>query len=113
MVCIGCICLALVPQDNSEGRPLLRPKILVRALRMSWSLRPSYLLYISLERVYAATSNRELVGQKFNISKEEEGRRDGKVTEAMDCFSVGCVSAKLFLEGAPLFALSQLFQYWA
>ncbi|KAJ6613557.1 hypothetical protein B0H10DRAFT_2047665 [Mycena sp. CBHHK59/15] len=42
---------------------------------------------------------------------ESEGKRDGKVTEAMDCFSAGCVIAELFLEGAPLFTLSQLFKY--
>lgn len=41
----------------------------------------------------------------------EGGKRDGRVTEAMDCFSVGCVIAELFLEGAPLFKLSQIFQY--
>ena len=29
----------------------------------------------------------------------------------MDCFSAGCVLAELFLEGAPLFTLSQLFKY--
>ena len=33
------------------------------------------------------------------------------MTEAMDIFSAGCVIAELFLEGAPLFKLSQLFQY--
>lgn len=33
------------------------------------------------------------------------------MTEAMDCFSAGCVIAELFLEGAPLFSLSQLFKY--
>lgn len=29
----------------------------------------------------------------------------------MDCFSAGCVIAELFLEGTPLFSLSQLFKY--
>ncbi|KAI6038614.1 hypothetical protein EDC04DRAFT_2896147 [Pisolithus marmoratus] len=33
------------------------------------------------------------------------------VTEAMDIFSAGCVIAEMFLEGAPLFTLSQLFKY--
>ncbi|XP_006455254.1 hypothetical protein AGABI2DRAFT_121188 [Agaricus bisporus var. bisporus H97] len=42
---------------------------------------------------------------------ELEGKRDGKVTEAMDCFSTGCVIAELFLEGVPLLSLSQLFKY--
>lgn len=40
-----------------------------------------------------------------------EPRREGEVTEAMDCFSAGCVIAELFLEGAPMFTLSQLFKY--
>ena len=35
---------------------------------------------------------------------------DEAVTWAMDIFSVGCVIAELFLE-APIFSLSQLFQY--
>jgi phosphoinositide-3-kinase, regulatory subunit 4 len=42
---------------------------------------------------------------------ELDGKRDGKVTEAMDCFSAGCVIAEVFLEGAQLFTLSQLFKY--
>ena len=29
----------------------------------------------------------------------------------MDCFSAGCVVAELFLEGKPLFTLSELFKY--
>ena len=29
----------------------------------------------------------------------------------MDIFSAGCVIAEMFLEGAPLFTLSQLFKY--
>ena len=29
----------------------------------------------------------------------------------MDVFSAGCVIAEMFLEGAPLFSLSQLFKY--
>lgn len=29
----------------------------------------------------------------------------------MDVFSAGCVIAEVFLEGAPLFTLSQLFKY--
>jgi len=29
----------------------------------------------------------------------------------MDVFSLGCVIAELFLEGTPLFSLSQMFKY--
>jgi phosphoinositide-3-kinase regulatory subunit 4 len=35
----------------------------------------------------------------------------GTVTDAMDVFSLGCVIAELFLEGTPLFSLSQMFKY--
>ena len=45
--------------------------------------------------------------------RDGEGKKESKVTEAMDCFSAGCVLAELFLEGAPLFSLSQLFEYRA
>lgn len=41
----------------------------------------------------------------------EFGKRDGKVTEAMDVFSLGCVLAELWMEGTPPFTLSQLFKY--
>ncbi|KAF5339043.1 hypothetical protein D9758_014111 [Tetrapyrgos nigripes] len=68
--------------------------------------------YIAPERFYTAASNPEISAKKSRLALEEHGgKRDGKVTEAMDCFSVGCVIAELFLEGAPLFTLSQLFKY--
>lgn len=38
-------------------------------------------------------------------------KRDGKVTEAMDVFSLGCVIAELWRDGAPIFTLMQLFKY--
>ncbi|KAF8242959.1 ARM repeat-containing protein [Wilcoxina mikolae CBS 423.85] len=38
-------------------------------------------------------------------------RDDTKITDEMDIFSLGCVIAELFLEGTPLFTLSQLFKY--
>lgn len=55
--------------------------------------------YIAPERFYTRASGEEVPG------------RDGKVTEAMDVFSAGCVLAELFLEGTALFSLSQLFKY--
>lgn len=68
--------------------------------------------YIAPERFYTAAHNPEISAKKFRLSMEEtEGRRDGKVNESMDCFSAGCVIAELFLEGAPLFTLSQLYKY--
>ncbi|KAJ7216643.1 hypothetical protein GGX14DRAFT_442277 [Mycena pura] len=68
--------------------------------------------YIAPERFYTAANNPEISAKKSKIAMDEnEGKRDGKVTESMDCFSAGCVIAEVFLEGAPLFTLSQLFKY--
>ena len=39
------------------------------------------------------------------------GTQDMTVTEAMDVFSMGCVIAELWRDGAPTFTLSQLFKY--
>lgn len=44
----------------------------------------------------------------LDAGQKKEG---GELTEAMDIFSLGCVIAELFLEGTPLFTLSQLFKY--
>ncbi|KZT63489.1 WD40 repeat-like protein [Daedalea quercina L-15889] len=68
--------------------------------------------YVAPERFYTAAENPEISAKKSKLAMEDgEGRRDGRVTEAMDCFSAGCVIAELFLEGSPLFTLSQLFKY--
>ncbi|KAK0532074.1 Serine/threonine-protein kinase [Tilletia horrida] len=39
------------------------------------------------------------------------GQRDGKVKEAMDVFSLGCVIAELWRDGKATFNLSQLYKY--
>ncbi|GAA5967346.1 hypothetical protein JCM11641_000519 [Rhodosporidiobolus odoratus] len=62
--------------------------------------------YIAPERFYAAGS--EIAKQKEGL---EWGKRDGKVTEQMDVFGLGCVLAELWMEGTPPFTLSQLFKY--
>ncbi|RPD52474.1 ARM repeat-containing protein [Lentinus tigrinus ALCF2SS1-7] len=68
--------------------------------------------YIAPERFYTASENPDISAKKSKLASEDgEGKRDGKVTEAMDCFSAGCVIAELFLEGKPLFTLSELFKY--
>ncbi|KAI0327534.1 hypothetical protein GY45DRAFT_1373135 [Cubamyces sp. BRFM 1775] len=68
--------------------------------------------YIAPERFYTASENPDISAKKSRLATEDgEGRKDGKVTEAMDCFSVGCVIAELFMEGKPLFTLSELFKY--
>ncbi|KAJ7835392.1 hypothetical protein B0H14DRAFT_2796790 [Mycena olivaceomarginata] len=67
---------------------------------------------IKSENILVTSWNWVYLAKKSKIAMDEnEGKRDGKVTEAMDCFSAGCVIAELFLEGAPLFTLSQLFKY--
>ncbi|KAL7284649.1 hypothetical protein ACG7TL_001946 [Trametes sanguinea] len=68
--------------------------------------------YIAPERFYTTNDNPDISAKKSRLAAEDgEGRRDGKVTEAMDCFSAGCVIAELFMEGKPLFTLSELFKY--
>ncbi|KAF8653642.1 hypothetical protein AX16_003794 [Volvariella volvacea WC 439] len=68
--------------------------------------------YIAPERFYTVVDNPEISARKSRLAMEElNAQRDGKVTEAMDVFSAGCVIAELFLEVAPLFTLSQLFKY--
>lgn len=49
-----------------------------------------------------------LAPERFTGLSEE---KTGAVTDSMDIFSLGCVIAELFLEGTPLFDLSQLFKY--
>lgn len=56
--------------------------------------------YIAPERFYKTNESRS------GVEADKE-----PVTEAMDIFSAGCVIAEMFLEGAPLFTLSQLFKY--
>lgn len=41
------------------------------------------------------------------------GRPNGRITEAMDVFSLGCVLAELWRDGSPLFTLSQMYRYRA
>lgn len=71
--------------------------------------------YVAPERFYAASAKPEGMGAGRRASIESTGTsgegKPGAVTEAMDVFSAGCVVAELFMEGAPLFTLSQLFKY--
>lgn len=62
--------------------------------------------YVAPERFY--TANSEISRKKAGL---EPGRSLGRVTEAMDVFSLGCVIAELLVEGTPPFTLSQLFKY--
>ncbi|KAJ3279418.1 Serine/threonine-protein kinase, partial [Borealophlyctis nickersoniae] len=55
--------------------------------------------YLAPERFYAPGET--LFGDVNNVA----------VTPAMDVFSLGCTIAELFLEGTPLFSLSQLLRY--
>ena len=74
--------------------------------------------YIAPERFYTADKQGDAIkrsqgAESFGAGRGDGSRKEGKVTEAMDVFSVGCVLAELFLEGTPLFTLSQLFKYRA
>ena len=64
--------------------------------------------YIAPERFFVAGS--EISKRKATLDFD---KRDGKVSESMDVFSLGCVIAELFLEGSAMFTLSQLFKYRA
>lgn len=81
--------------------------------------------YLAPERFYEAGSKHApaMAGMVVNNSDMLErlggvhaglsglGRQSDKVTQAMDVFSMGCVIAELWREGAPTFTLSQLFKY--
>ncbi|KAJ8472505.1 hypothetical protein ONZ45_g16629 [Pleurotus djamor] len=45
--------------------------------------------YIAPERFYTAVDNPDISAKKSKLAGDDEGKRDGKVTEAMDCFSAG------------------------
>ncbi|RUS22693.1 hypothetical protein BC937DRAFT_87736 [Endogone sp. FLAS-F59071] len=62
--------------------------------------------YLAPERFYKPGSDIDK-----RMSELEWGQKAGELTAAMDIFSVGCVIAELFLEGASIFSLSQLFKY--
>jgi len=71
--------------------------------------------YVAPERFYSTEKTPESSFKKPHddgvSGQGEGGKKESKVTEAMDVFSAGCVLAELFLEGAALFTLSQLFKY--
>ncbi|THH10662.1 hypothetical protein EW145_g1172 [Phellinidium pouzarii] len=72
--------------------------------------------YVAPERFYTTEKAQDSAkctspAEEPGPSRTEESKKDGKVTEAMDVFSAGCVLAELFLEGTALFTLSQLFKY--
>ncbi|KAG8906368.1 Serine/threonine-protein kinase [Tulasnella sp. 403] len=65
--------------------------------------------YLAPERFFSEGS--EISKKKHEL--EGGDHRDGKINEAMDVFSAGCVIAEMFLEGRSTFTLSQLFKYRA
>ncbi|EJD02926.1 uncharacterized protein FOMMEDRAFT_123012 [Fomitiporia mediterranea MF3/22] len=72
--------------------------------------------YIAPERFYTTEKMPDALKRSQAIddstsTRVESSKKEGKVTESMDVFSAGCVLAELFLEGTPLFTLSQLFKY--
>ncbi|KAI7899371.1 uncharacterized protein BX663DRAFT_555007 [Cokeromyces recurvatus] len=62
--------------------------------------------YIAPERFYKSGTE---IDQRMKLMPENSFKSE--ITPEMDIFSAGCVIAELFLEGTPLFTLSQLFKY--
>lgn len=64
--------------------------------------------YVAPERFYNSKHKNDIL-QNFN----DDGKYLGhdRLTDAMDCFSLGCVIAELYSDGEPTFTLSQLFKY--
>ncbi|ONH67192.1 Serine/threonine-protein kinase VPS15 [Cyberlindnera fabianii] len=65
---------------------------------------------------YFDTSQRRtcyLAPERFLSSEETDDSHPkfNKATKEMDIFSMGCVIAEIFLEGSPIFTLSQLYKY--
>jgi phosphoinositide-3-kinase regulatory subunit 4 len=60
-----------------------------------------------------ATSQMELGGASGSASwiGGGIGKRDGKVTEEMDVFSIGCSLLEMWTDGASVFTLSELYSY--
>ncbi|KAK8845442.1 hypothetical protein IAR55_006155 [Kwoniella newhampshirensis] len=77
--------------------------------------------YIAPERFY--TSDSKLAAEKKKVTAargqgvgngvegDSWGKRDGRVTEEMDVFSAGCVSAEMWTDGRTVFNLSELYAY--
>lgn len=63
---------------------------------------------------YFDTSQRRscyLAPERFLSNAEELNVHKEKLTSKMDIFSLGCSIAEIFLEGTPIFTLSQLYKY--
>ncbi|KAI8066486.1 hypothetical protein BC940DRAFT_368091 [Gongronella butleri] len=65
--------------------------------------------YIAPERFYKAGTDIDQCMKALGFG--DINNAICELTPAMDIFSVGCVIAELFLEGTPIFSLSQLFKY--
>ena len=68
--------------------------------------------YLAPERFHAVDGD-ESKRKKGTASAKENEAAKGKVTEAMDVFSAGCVLAEILLDGKPMFNLASLFKYRA
>lgn len=62
--------------------------------------------YVAPERFYAPNSD---IARKKE--KLETGKRDGRITEEADVFSLGCVLAEMWGEGTAVFTLSQMYKF--
>lgn len=65
--------------------------------------------YLAPERFYPLVATGPT--QQNNMS--DDGKYSGRdaLTDEMDLFSLGCVITELYMEGEPMFTLSQLFKY--
>ena len=70
---------------------------------MTPQLTPRHCCYVAPERFYSPKDS--------NRRDLTSGGAGGGYTHKMDVFSVGCAIAEIFLEGEPLFDLSQLLDY--
>lgn len=84
--------------------------------------------YLAPERFY--TDDSKIAAEKRNIQAQASiqldlgttsgsaswisngiGKRDGKITEEMDVFSIGCSLLEMWTDGASVFTLSELYSY--
>ena len=67
--------------------------------------------YLAPERFFSSESQIARAREERDKDADQWGKRDGKVTEAMDIFSAGCVLLEMWTEGRGVFSLSDLYAY--
>ncbi|CDK29387.1 unnamed protein product [Kuraishia capsulata CBS 1993] len=82
--------------DFAPFKPIFMPEDNPSEFSFYFDTSQRHICYLAPERFLAPG---EAISGRATLTKE------------MDIFSVGCVIAELFLEGSPIFTLSQLFKY--